>query len=121
MKSKGRHITLDYSGFKGDGDWVLDILQSAVAKSDAREVHAHVSNFDGSVSPLGFAAVVLIDESHVSAHCYADEGILAVDCFTCGSVDPAGIADEIHAQLLDAIPTIHLVQRTELDRFVMEE
>ena len=121
MKSKGRHITLDYSGFKGDGGWVLDILQSAVAKSDAREVHAHVSNFDGSVSPLGFAAVVLIDESHVSAHCYADEGILAVDCFTCGSVDPAGIADEIHAQLLEHIPTIHLVQRTELDRFVMEE
>ncbi len=121
MKSKGRHITLDYSGFKGDGDWMLDVLQSAVAKSDAREVHAHVSNFDGSVSPLGFAAVVLIDESHVSAHCYADEGILAVDCFTCGSVDPAGIANEIHAQLLEHIPTIHLVQRTELDRFVMEE
>ena len=121
MKSKGRHITLDYSGFKGDGNWVLDILQSAVAKSNAREVHAHVSIFDGSLSPLGFAAVVLIDESHVSAHCYADEGILAVDCFTCGNVDPADIADDIHAQLLDALPAIHLVQRTELDRFVMEE
>ena len=121
MKSKGRHITLDYSGFKGDGGWMLEVLQSAVSKSNAREVHAHVSQFDGSVSPLGFAAVVLIDESHVSAHCYADEGILAVDCFTCGGVDPAEIADEIHLQLLDKIPSIHLVQRTELDRFVMEE
>ena len=121
MKAKGRHITLDYSGFKGDGDWVLNVLQSAVAKSNAREVHAHVSQFDGSLSPVGFAAVVLIDESHVSAHCYADECILAVDCFTCGNVNPAEIADEIHTQLLEQIPTLHLVQRTELDRFVMEE
>ena len=120
MKPKGRHITLDYTNFKGDGAWMLDVLQSAVARSDAREVHAHVSPFDGSVSPLGFAAVVLLDESHVSAHCYADEGILALDCFTCGDVDPAGIVDDIHTQLLDAIPTIHLIQRTELDRFVME-
>ncbi|MBN17142.1 MAG: S-adenosylmethionine decarboxylase [Candidatus Thermoplasmatota archaeon] len=121
MKSKGRHITLDYSGFRGNGNWMLDVLQSSVAKSNAREVHAHVSIFDGSVSPLGFAAVVLIDESHVSAHCYADEGILAVDCFTCGDVNPAGIADDIHAKLVDSIPTIHLVQRTEIDRFVMED
>tara|TARA_B110000438_G_scaffold95231_1_gene94550 strand:+ start:44 stop:409 length:366 start_codon:yes stop_codon:yes gene_type:complete len=121
MRSKGRHVTLDYSGFKGDGDWVLKILQAAVSRSNAREVHAHVAQFDGSQSPLGFAAVVLIDESHVSAHCYADEGILAVDCFTCGGVDPADIADDIHMQLTDSIPSIKLVQRTKLDRFVMGE
>jgi S-adenosylmethionine decarboxylase len=120
MKPKGRHITLDYSGFKGSGDWILSILQSAVSRSKAREVHAHVEQFDGTKSPPGFAAVVLIDESHVSAHCYADEGILAVDCFTCGGVDPALIADDIHGQLTAAIPSIKLIQRTELDRFVME-
>ena len=119
MNAKGRHITLDYTGFTGDGEWVLTVLRTAVSRSDAREVHAHVSEFDGQESPVGFAAVVLIDESHVSAHCYADEGILAVDCFTCGEVDPSGIADDIHGQLTEVIPTIKLVQRTELDRFVM--
>ncbi len=120
MNSKGRHITLDYSGFNGDGVWMLKVMQAAVSRSEAREVHAHVEQFDGIKSPLGFAAVVLIDESHVSAHCYEVEGILAIDCFTCGGVDPAEIADDIHQQLLDAIPTIKLVQRNELDRFVME-
>ncbi len=120
MKSKGRHITLDYCGFKGDGDWMLSVLRAAVSRSAAREVHAHVEQFDGIQSPLGFAAVVLIDESHVSAHCYEEEEILAVDCFTCGGVDPAGIADDIHQQLLGAIPAIKLVQRNEIDRFVME-
>ena len=120
MNAKGRHITLDYAGFIGDGEWVLTILRAAVSRSDATEVHAYVSQFDGQKSPAGFAAVVLIDESHVSAHCYADEGILAVDCFTCGGVDPNGVADDIHGQLTEAIPTIKLIQRTELDRFVME-
>ena len=121
MKAKGRHITLDYSGYSGDGKWMLTVLRAAVSRSSAREVHAHVEEFDGIKSPNGFAAVVLIDESHVSAHCYADEGILAVDCFTCGKIDPNVIVDDVHKQLSEAVPTINLIQRTELDRFVTEE
>ena len=121
MNAKGRHITLDYTGFTGDGKWILTVLRAAISRSSAREVHAHVAEFDGVESPAGFAAVVLIDESHVSAHCYADEGILAVDCFTCGGINPAEIADDIHEQLFKAIPSINLIQRTELDRFVTEE
>ena len=76
--------------------------------------------FDGTESPPGFAAVVLIDESHVSAHCYAEEGILAVDCFTCGGVNPNQIADDIHQQILIENPGICLVQRTEIERFVSD-
>ena len=121
MTAKGRHVTLDYTGFTGDGEWVLTVLRAAVSRSNAREVHAHVEQFDGIQSPAGFAAVVLIDESHVSAHCYANEGILALDCFTCGGVDPNGIVDDIHEQLSTAVPTINLVQRTELDIFISEE
>ena len=121
MTPKGRHITLDYTGFRGEGEWMLAVLRGAISRSSAREVHAHVAQFDGIESPFGFAAVVLIDESHVSAHCYADEGVLAVDCFTCGGIDPAGIVDDIHGQLTDAIPTLCLIQRTELDRFVGDE
>ena len=120
MNPKGRHITLDYTGFSGDGKWMLNVLRAAVSRSNAREVHSHVAEFDGIESPLGFAAVVLIDESHVSAHCYAEEGILAVDCFTCGVVDPVGIVEDIHEQLSEALPSINLIQRTELDRFVSE-
>ena len=121
MTPKGRHITLDYTGFTGEGEWMLAVLRGAISRSNAREVHAHVAQFDGIESPFGFAAVVLIDESHVSAHCYADEGVLAVDCFTWGGIDPAGIVDDIHGQLTDANPTLCLIQRTELDRFVGDE
>ena len=118
MNPKGRHITLDYTGFTGDGEWMLNVLRAAVSRSNAREVHAHVEEFDGIESPLGFAAVVLIDESHVSAHCYADEGLLALDCFTCGNTEPDLIADYLHMALQRTIPSITLVQRTVTDRFV---
>ena len=120
MSAKGRHVTLDYTGFSGEGRWMLSILQSAVRRSNVREGHAHVSEFDGTESPPGFAAVVLIDESHVSAHCYAEEGILAVDCFTCGGVNPNQIADDIHQQILIENPGICLVQRTEIERFISD-
>ncbi|KAG7351320.1 S-adenosylmethionine decarboxylase [Nitzschia inconspicua] len=50
-----------------------------------RVVHDHAEIFDGTVSPPGFAAVVLLDESHMSAHCYSDQGKLAFDVFTCGA------------------------------------
>ena len=124
-EARGGHVVLDYIGYsppvQGDGDWMLQLLRDCVHRAGAREVHSHVAQFDGTESPPGFAAVVLIDESHVSAHCYAEQGILAVDCFTCGGINPTGIVDDIHKQLSEAIPTINLIQRTELDRFIMEE
>ena len=91
-----------------------------VSASNLREVHAHVEPFDGSVSPPGFAAVVLIDESHVTAHCYSDRGWLAIDCFTCGGTDPNTLADALHSELLAAIPTLKLMQRTHVPRFLHE-
>ena len=64
----GAHIMLDCKGAIGvDGSWMLALMEKAVDASGARRVHSHNEDFDGSVSPLGFAAVVLLDESHVSA------------------------------------------------------
>jgi len=45
----------------------------------------------GHNSPPGFTAMVLLDESHVSAHCYADLGLIALDVFTCGETDPRDV------------------------------
>ncbi len=121
---KGSHVFMDYTGaFFEENDayrWVLSILQQAVEQSPATEVHAHSVPFDGSTSPPGFAAVVLIDESHLTAHHYADRGMLALDCFTCGETDPDSIADFIHAALLEAAPDLHLVRRERVRRFLQE-
>lgn len=123
--SHGKHVVLDFTGYappvEDDGGWMLEVMRAAVARSTAREVHAHVERFDGAVSPPGFAAVVLLDESHVSAHCYSELGWLAVDCFTCGSTDPMGIADDITASLVAAMPNLVLRHRAEMPRFVHGE
>ena len=100
---------------------MLELMKEAVANSSAREVHAHVEVFDGSVSPPGFAAVVLIDESHVSAHCYLDRGLLAIDAFTCGDTDPQVIVSQLKDALLKHCPGIVLVQEKCIDRFLFSE
>ena len=87
----GKHILMDYVDYLSprddDGHWMLEILRDSVRDSGVIEVHSHVESFDGTKSPPGFASVVLIDESHVSAHCYSERGLLAIDVFTCGEHD----------------------------------
>ncbi len=120
-QSSGAHVFMDYIGaYFGDEDshsQVLELMRAVVDRSPATEVHAKAVPFDGSTSPPGFAAVVLIDESHLTAHCYADRGLLAVDCFTCGQTDPDEVADDLHAALLQAIPELVLVKRERIERF----
>ena len=54
---RGKHVILDCSGaFDAKGDLILKILEQIVDNSNARRVHSHVENFDGSVSPLGFCS-----------------------------------------------------------------
>ena len=124
-KSHGKHIFLDCTEFfpasPFNGHDMLELMQKAVGKSDAKEVHAYVEIFDGSTSPPGFAAVVLLDESHVSAHCYSDRGLLAIDAFTCGGTDPTSIVEELKQALYELSPATVLVQQKSVDRFLLPE
>lgn len=42
----------------------------------------------GETTPPGYAITFTLDESHVTAHSYADEQKIAIDIFTCGTVTP---------------------------------
>jgi len=122
LNSHGSHILVDYTSFfaseKDIGHLLLSIMEQAIDNSEARRVHSHVEVFDGVISPPGFAAVVLLDESHLTAHCYSDKGWLAIDCFTCGGTDAEAIIDEIHQHLLKFSPNIKLENRTTTNRFL---
>jgi deoxyhypusine synthase len=115
---RGKHVILDCSGaFEAEGNDILKILEEKVDESNARRVHSHVEIFDGSISPLGFAAIVLLDESHVSAHCYSEIGLLAIDIFTCGNTNPNEIADEIEKELMKLLPKLVINNRKSISRF----
>ena len=117
----GSHVLIDYVGYvppsEDEARWVLDLLRKCIYDCGIREVHAHAETFDGGKSPPGFAAVVLIDESHVTAHCYSERGILAIDVFTCGKHDPDILADSIHRAMVSSNPGLRAISRERVERF----
>ena len=117
----GTHILADYTGFFPEladaSKWILALMEQVIDDSSANRVHSHVEVFDGTTSPPGFAAVVLLDESHLTAHCYSDKGWLSIDCFTCGSTNPKQIVDSMHNALVKMSPSIKLEKRKSETRF----
>ena len=91
---KGRHLLVDCYNVPHDvclnDQLVLEAMARGATKAGATVI-SQVRYHFGHNSPPGFTAFVLLDESHCSAHCYADLGILALDVFTCGSTDPADV------------------------------
>lgn len=117
----GAHVLMDYANYSSpeeEGVWILELMRDCIRECGIREVHAHVESFDGQISPPGFAAVVLIDESHVSAHCYSNSGLLAIDVFTCGEHNPDVLAGAINQAIMKEIPNIRLVSKKRVERFV---
>ena len=115
--ARGSHVLLDFVGFRlpaaESGEWMLQTMRDAVTSHGVREVHSKLVVLgERGESPPGFTAVVLIDESHVTAHCYSEEGQLAVDVFTCGVHDPRPLAANIRR---------HIEQRAPGSRCVLDE
>jgi S-adenosylmethionine decarboxylase len=65
--------------------------------------------------------VVLLDESHLSAHCYSDRGWLAIDCFTCGGTNAEGIVDDVLGAFKSHMPDLVVRQRAVMNRFLHPE
>ena len=106
------------------GAWMLELLSSTASRHSVQVVHKKLVQLplEAEQSPPGFTAVwcvyfhctaqcleiplfdvarsmsrrhSLLDESHMTAHCYSDRGWLAIDVFTCGGHDPKPLAAEI--------------------------
>ncbi len=108
---------------KEGGDAVYALMRSICSQVGFRIVGGHLEVFtDDAVSPPGFASVLCIDQSHLSAHCYsgADKRILAADAFTCGPQErcrEAGVL--LRDGILKLFPTCSLKSEMIVDRFVM--
>ena len=94
---------------------VLNVMARSAERAGATVVSQVRYKF-GSDSPPGFTAVVLLDESHCSAHTYADLGLIAMDVFTCGNTNPRDVLRFIQEELDLGEVTI-----TEVGRFSTPE
>jgi S-adenosylmethionine/arginine decarboxylase-like enzyme len=76
--------------------------------------------FDGTKSPSGFTFVLCLDESHISVHTYADEGLLATDLFTCSKNPQAHInaLKRIEHIILSFFPDGELYKQQVVGRFL---
>ena len=123
MNFHGKHATLDVKNFVVDskvgGEFIFDLMTKSLELSTCRQVHKKLVllGLEGE-SPPGFTSVVLIDESHITAHCYSDRGWLAIDVFTCGTnSSPIDMIDFIYQNIQDHYPDVVVAQRKEINRF----
>ena len=77
---------------------MLDVMARSASKA-GMNVISQVRYHFGHNSAPGYTCVCLLDESHVSAHTYADLGLIALDVFTCGKTDPGRILDFMREEL----------------------
>ena len=96
---------------------VFDIMEKAIKRTSMTIVHKKLCILGSETSPPGFCSVILIDESHISAHCYSDKGWLALDAFTCGNTDPRKIMDFIIKELINVYPSLKCKYRKNHKRF----
>ena len=76
----------------------LDVMARAVRRAGSTVISQFRYRF-GHDTPPGFTAMVLLDESHCSAHTYADDGLIAMDIFTCGGADPHDVLRFIREEI----------------------
>ncbi|MCA9116947.1 MAG: adenosylmethionine decarboxylase [Planctomycetaceae bacterium] len=100
--SKGKHLLIDCRNVPRetclDDGGVLAAMARSATRAGANVISQVRYRF-GQDSPPGFTAVVLLDESHCSAHTYADLGLIALDLFTCGSTDPLDVLQYLQEDL----------------------
>lgn len=89
--STGTHLLIDCRNVSRDvclnDGLILNAMATAASRAGA-VVLSQVRYHFGHNSPPGFTAAILLDESHCTAHSYADDGLIALDVFTCGSTSP---------------------------------
>ena len=124
-KQMGLHYLLDFDGVwltpASHGPAIFDLMKHICKTVGFRIMGGHLEVFvDEAVSPPGFASVLCIDQSHLSAHAYSDRGILACDAFTCGNLDRCQKAGEMLKEgIVTMFPDCRVTKEEVVDRFVL--
>ena len=119
---KGKHLLIDCRNVPRavclDDGRMLRAMAAAAQRAGATVISQVRYQF-GHNSPPGFTAVIVLDESHCSAHTYADLGLIALDVFTCGNTDPRQVLELIREEIdlgevaIREVPRFPLVPATE--------
>jgi S-adenosylmethionine decarboxylase len=92
---------------------VTDVAQlTGLAVAAVRSGGGHVLEASHVLFPNGAVTLVLIlAESHLSIHTWPEENLIAIDLFSCGSIDGQRVLDELVAALHLASISVSQLER----------
>lgn len=99
------------------GDFVFETMKKAIQQTNMTIVHSKLCILGEGKSEKGFCLAHLIDESHSTAHCYTERGLLALDIFTCGGTDPFPVMEYIVKELQRKYPSLECTYIQNHHRF----
>ena len=120
---KGQHLLIDCRQVSRElclDDKLLLETMSDAARSAGATVISQIRYRFGEISPAGCTAIVMLDESHCSAHTYADLGLIAFDIFTCGETDPKHVWQGIRNALSLENASVRECSRFEMESVTQE-
>lgn len=118
----GNHVFLDIVGFV-DSDvnecaiWFERLMNRAIARTSMKNMFSKMIVLDVDTENEGFTSVILLNESHLTAHAYTKRGLLAIDIFTCGDTNPSAVMAYIRNEIVDRYPHIHVTNFSNNKRF----
>lgn len=122
LNHRGSHAMIDICNFYGDevklGNFVFELMIKAIERTTMKIVHKHLEILNKDTPP-GFSAILSLDSSHISAHSYTTEdiGLIAFDCFTCGTTNPLEVLKYIYNELKNEFPEIECTYEFNHKRF----
>ncbi|MEU9558876.1 adenosylmethionine decarboxylase [Streptomyces fumanus] len=86
LRYAGVHVIIDLWGARrlNDEQVVTRAMREAVQACGATLLELKIHRF----APQGLTGVAILSESHLSIHCWPENGYAAIDVFTCGDSDP---------------------------------
>lgn len=84
----GKHVICSVYGVPfsvlNDREGIVRAFDVAVSLMGANVLH----KFSHQFQPQGLTVVYVLSESHISCHTFPELGSAALDCYTCGNMDP---------------------------------
>lgn len=93
------HLLIDFYGVRRELADDVDFLERALVDAAAVAGCGVLGVVRKKFEPQGSSVVVLVSESHLSAHSWPEHDYLAIDVFTCGELLRQQAVDLLRARL----------------------
>lgn len=84
----GNHVICSLYGIPFEKLDDLKAIQMAFDEAVVTIGATVLHRFSHQFTPQGVTIVYALSESHISCHTFPEMGSVALDCYTCGSMDP---------------------------------